>query len=238
MLNISKHYLARNGDNLPTVCLACQNFAPQCMKLLGNLTIWPTVLDWCLFGRVISTVAFRSVFSSNRLSKRTELYWNSSQASFLNHTCTFYAIGLLDKSCMWKRKKLQYKIPATSSSYYINFGYFRSCKKGWKTCPTHNVWRQVWQAENQATHSLSLTTKSKLSTDLIFRSQQIWGDKKHVSVQLWLAVRALFYLFRSAARLNYSSPSTTVTLENVHLPTTGAFTYATPKIPRTVPKNP
>jgi len=30
---------------------------------------------------------------------------------------------------MWKRKKLQYKIPATSSSYYINSEYFRSCKK-------------------------------------------------------------------------------------------------------------
>jgi len=29
-----------------------------------------------------------------------------------------------------------------------------------------------------------LTTKPKLSTDLIFRSQQIWGDKKHVSVHL------------------------------------------------------
>jgi len=27
--------------------------------------------------------------------------------------------------------------------------------------------------QNQATHSFSLTTKSKLSTDLIFRSQQI-----------------------------------------------------------------
>jgi len=23
MLNISKHYLARNGDNLPAVCVAC-----------------------------------------------------------------------------------------------------------------------------------------------------------------------------------------------------------------------
>jgi len=29
--------------------------------------------------------------------------------------------------------------------------------------------------ENQATHSFS--TKPKLSTDLIFRSQQTWGDK-------------------------------------------------------------
>jgi len=49
----------------------------------GNLTIWPTVLDWCLFHRVIFTIAFRSLFSSNRLSKRTELFWNSSQACFL-----------------------------------------------------------------------------------------------------------------------------------------------------------
>jgi len=23
MLNISQHYLARNGDNVPTVCVAC-----------------------------------------------------------------------------------------------------------------------------------------------------------------------------------------------------------------------
>ena len=129
MLNISKHYLARNGDHLPRVCVAWRNCAPQSMKLLGNLTIWPTVLDWCLFGRVNATIAFRSLFSSNRLSKRTELYWNSSQACFLNHTFTFYAVGLLDKSCMWKRKKLQYKIPATSSSYYINSEYFRS---SWK----------------------------------------------------------------------------------------------------------
>jgi len=26
------------------------NFAPQCMKLLGKIRIWPTVLDWCLPG--------------------------------------------------------------------------------------------------------------------------------------------------------------------------------------------
>jgi len=30
---------------------------------------------------------------------------------------------------MSKRKKLQYKIPATSSSYYINSEYSRSCWK-------------------------------------------------------------------------------------------------------------
>jgi len=38
--------------------------------------------------------------------------------------------------------------------------------------------------QNQAVHLFHW--QPKLSTDLIFRSQQIWGDKKHVSVQLWL----------------------------------------------------
>jgi len=38
---------------------------------------------------------------------------------------------------------LQYKILATSSSYYTNSEYLRSCKKSWKTCLTHNAWRQV-----------------------------------------------------------------------------------------------
>ena len=66
-----------------------------------------------------------------------------------------------------------------------------------------------------------------LPTDQNF--PQIWSfavnrfevKKKHVSVQLWLGVRyALFFPFRSAARLNHSSPSTTVALKNVHLPTT------------------
>jgi len=50
------------------------------MTLLGNLTIWRAVLDW--YSRVISTFVFRSLFSSNRLSKRTELYWNSFKAWF------------------------------------------------------------------------------------------------------------------------------------------------------------
>jgi len=34
---------------------------------------WSTVLDRHLFDRGISTIAFRSLFSSNRLPKRTEL---------------------------------------------------------------------------------------------------------------------------------------------------------------------
>ena len=126
MLNISKNYLGRNGDVLPAVCVTCLNFAPQCMKLLGNLRIWPTVLDWCLGG---SCTQLLLGHYSVRIGYQRKQNWNSYKAYFLNHTFTFYAIGLLDKSCMQKRKKLQYKIPATSSSYYINSEYFRSCWK-------------------------------------------------------------------------------------------------------------
>jgi len=120
-----------------------------------------------------------------------------------------------------KKEIVAIKIPATSSSYLIHSGYFRSCKKVEKLALLITSEDKSNKQHNQATHSFSLTTKPKLSTDLIFRSQHIWGDKKHVSVQLWLAVpKALFYPFRSAARLNYSSPSATVALENIHLTTT------------------
>jgi len=63
-----------------------------------------------MFDRVISTIAFKSLFSPNRLSKRTEL------ACFFNHTFTFCAI--FDESCSKnlhvKKKRLQYKIYETS----------------------------------------------------------------------------------------------------------------------------
>jgi len=49
-LNISRRYLTKNSDFLPTVCVACQNFAPHCMKLLGNLTIWRAVLGCYVAG--------------------------------------------------------------------------------------------------------------------------------------------------------------------------------------------
>jgi len=45
-----------------------------------------------MLGWVIYAIAFKSLFTSSWLSKRTELYWNSSQACFWNHTFTFYAI--------------------------------------------------------------------------------------------------------------------------------------------------
>jgi len=53
MLNIYKHYLAKSDYHLATVCVSCWNFAAHCMKLLGNFTIWPTVLDWCLAGSLL-----------------------------------------------------------------------------------------------------------------------------------------------------------------------------------------
>jgi len=88
-----------------------------------------------------------------------------------------------------KGKKLQYKIPATSLSYYINSEYFRSCKKVEKLPLLITPEDMFNKQQNQPTHSFSLTIKPKLSTDLIFHSRHIWGDKKHVSVHLWLAVR-------------------------------------------------
>jgi len=75
--------------------------------------------------------------------------------------------------------------------------------------------------QNQAGHSFHWQPNQNFSTDLIFRSQQIWGDKKPVSVQLWIGVHLVLSCpFRRTAGLNYSSSSTTVALENCHLPTT------------------
>ena len=70
---------------------------------------------------------------------------------------------------------------------------------------------RLTKQQNQADHSFHWQPKCFHTSDL----PQIWGDKNHVSVELWPGVRqALSYPFRRAARLNYSSPSTTVALEN------------------------
>jgi len=52
-----------------------------------------------MFDRLVSTIAFRSLFSSIRyqLSKRVELYWKSYKACFSNQTSTLCKI--LDRSC-------------------------------------------------------------------------------------------------------------------------------------------
>jgi len=67
---------------------------------------------------------------------------------------------------MCKRKKLQYKIPATSSSYYINSEYFRSCKKVEKLALLATSEDKSNKQQNQATHSFSLTTKTFHRPDL------------------------------------------------------------------------
>jgi len=97
MLNISRLYLARNGNLLSTVCVACWNFAPCCMKLLGNLPIWPTVLDWCLVGTFLQLllVHYSVKIGYQREHNYTEIVLKHV---FLNNTFTFCAIGLLDES--------------------------------------------------------------------------------------------------------------------------------------------
>ena len=149
--------------------------------LRGNLTIWPTVLDWCLFGRVISTIALGH-YSVPIGNQREQNYTEIVQACFLNHTFTFCATGLIDKSCMWTTKKLQYNISATSSSYYINSEYFRSCRNVEKFTLLITPEDKSNKQQNQGTHSFSWQPNQTFFTDLIFCSQHIGGDKKHVTV--------------------------------------------------------
>jgi len=77
MPNISKHYLARNGNSLRSL-LKLRSTEHEVAWQFNNLAY----SSGLMFGRVISTMAFRSLFRSNLLSKRTELYWNSSEARF------------------------------------------------------------------------------------------------------------------------------------------------------------
>jgi len=88
-----------NGDHLPTVCVSCWDLAPHCMKLLGNFTIWPTVLDWCLAGSFLQLLlGYYSVQTGyQREHNYTEIVLKHV---FLNNTFTFCAIGLIDKSCV------------------------------------------------------------------------------------------------------------------------------------------
>jgi len=97
---------------------------------------------------------------------------------------------------MQKRKKLQYKISATSWNIVLHkFWVFQKLLEVVKKVANlallvtpEDMPDKHWQ-ENQAAHSFHWHPNRNFSTDLIFRSQQIWGDKKHDSVQLWLAVR-------------------------------------------------
>ena len=113
MLNISKHFLGRNGGLLPTDCQACWNFSPQCMKLLGNLKIWHTVLDWCLAGSFSQTL-----LGHNRvqISDLTQIYSSWIAAKF---KCVAPFIGLMN-GMFW----------ALCSLYFITkFDVTKLCQK-------------------------------------------------------------------------------------------------------------
>jgi len=115
MLNISRHYLARNSNFFA-------NSLRSMLKLRSTLheVAWQFNNLVCssglIFSRVISTIVFRSLFSSNRSSKRTELYWNSFKACFLNRTFTICAI--LNKSCS---KKLHVEKKKVAKSCNLKF---------------------------------------------------------------------------------------------------------------------
>jgi len=47
--------------------------------------------------------------------------------------------------------------------------------------------------QNQADDFFHWQPNQNFSTGVIFCSQQIWGDRNHVSVQLWLAVLRAVY---------------------------------------------
>ena len=95
-LNISKHYLAKSGDHLPAVCEAWWNFAPHCMKLLGNVTVWPTVLDWFLARSCLQLLLGH--YSVQIGYQRKHNYIKIVLKHFFNNIFTFCTIGLLDKS--------------------------------------------------------------------------------------------------------------------------------------------
>jgi len=81
----AKYFQILSGEK----CRSFANSLRSMLKLRSTLheVAWQfNNLAYCfglMFGRIISPIACRSLFSSNRLSKRTELYWNSSKACYL-----------------------------------------------------------------------------------------------------------------------------------------------------------
>jgi len=98
MLNISKHSLGRNGDLLPKICVACWTSLHSASTC--NLTLWPTVLAWCLAGSFLQLLLGHYSVRIGYQREQNYTEKNSSQACFSNNTFTFCTIGLLDKSCM------------------------------------------------------------------------------------------------------------------------------------------
>jgi len=118
MLNISRH-LARNSDFLSKVCVAFKNFAPHYMKLLGNLTTWRAVLDWCLAGSFLQLLLGHY---SVRIGHQRE---QNCIEIVLKHvfqiTLLHFAQYLIKVACKKEKccKKLQYKIPGTSLKHIM-----------------------------------------------------------------------------------------------------------------------
>jgi len=67
MLNISKRYIWRSFPNSLRSMLKLRSTVHEVAWQFNNLAY----SSGLMFGRVISTIAFRSLFSSNRLPKRT-----------------------------------------------------------------------------------------------------------------------------------------------------------------------
>jgi len=69
---------------------------------------------------------------------------------------------------------LQYKILATSSSYYINSEYFRTCKRVEKLALLITSEDKSNMQQNQASHSFSLITKTFHISDLSQSTDLRW----------------------------------------------------------------
>jgi len=130
----------------------------------------------CLFGRVISTTAFRSLFSSIRFLKRTELYQNSSKACFLNQLLHFakYLIEIAEKVvCKKETSRYTNSWNQLKASYYKNSEYvFRKLQKMLQKLAI--IITPEGKANKQQNEAiLFFIGNQNFSTDLIFRSQQV-----------------------------------------------------------------
>jgi len=141
MLNISKHYLARNGDLLPIVCVACWNFAPHCMKLLGNLKIWLTVLDISVRGGGEGSPLAWKISGQTLLSGQAQVARKSWMINDITvnpgHSLFFKA----NASCSKFLNDKKYFNTVKNSRVNSVFGASASCSKTWMI---KNIYSVQW----------------------------------------------------------------------------------------------
>ena len=122
-----------------------------------------------------------------------------------------------------KEKSCNIKFPATSRKYKFSvFQKLLEAVKSYKKLP-YSQRLKTSLTSSKIKPVILFMANQNFSTNLIFRSQEIWGDKNtfQLSSDQLCVKHCLIHLEGlQAARLTYSSPSTTVALENVHLPTT------------------